>query len=148
MSKLLLPVLLLITALTFAQHGPNRGKIKSLKIAFITEHLNLSSDEAQAFWPVYNDYQEKREALRQKERTEVREKIREANELSEKDARSLLEKYIRFEEEEEALENAFLKNVSKVISAKKTLLLLRSEEEFKRRLIRQYRHNKGSGGHR
>ncbi len=33
-------------------------KIKALKIAFITEKLNLSEKEAQQFWPIYNSYHE------------------------------------------------------------------------------------------
>jgi hypothetical protein len=31
-------------------------KIQSLKIAFITQKLQLTSDEAERFWPIYNDY--------------------------------------------------------------------------------------------
>lgn len=145
--KIILVVVVLFTSTVFyGQRKHNHEKIKSLKVAFITEKLDLSSKEAQAFWPIYNEYQEKREALRQKERTQIRGKIKEANALSEKEAKDLLEKYIRFEDEEEALDKTFLKEVSKEISAKKTLLLLRSEEEFKRQLIKQYRHKKGGGG--
>lgn len=32
------------------------GRIEALKIAFITKKLNLSPEEAQKFWPVYNKY--------------------------------------------------------------------------------------------
>lgn len=32
-------------------------KIQALKIAFITQKLQLTPDEAQKFWPVYNQYQ-------------------------------------------------------------------------------------------
>jgi Skp family chaperone for outer membrane proteins len=32
-------------------------KIKALKIAFITQKLQLTSQEAQKFWPVYNQYE-------------------------------------------------------------------------------------------
>ncbi len=32
-------------------------KIQALKIAFITQKLDLSTDEAQKFWPVYNKYE-------------------------------------------------------------------------------------------
>ena len=148
LKKTILVVILLTTTLSFAQHRPDREKIKSLKVAFITERLDLSTKEAQVFWPIYNEYQENREALRQKERSEIRGKIKNADELSEKQAKDLLEKYISFEDEEEALDKTFLKKVSGVISAKKTLLLLRSEEEFKRQLIKQYRHKRGGGGHR
>ncbi|MEP6948823.1 MAG: hypothetical protein ABI863_06100 [Ginsengibacter sp.] len=31
-------------------------KIQSLKIAFITQKLQLTSDEAEKFWPIYNQY--------------------------------------------------------------------------------------------
>jgi len=148
LKNILIVALLFCTTIFYGQRKENHEKIKSLKVAFITEKLDLSSKEAQVFWPVYNDYQEKREALRQKERTEIKGEIKEANDLSEKDAKKLLEKYISFEEEEEALDKAFLEKVSKVISAKKTLLLLRAEGEFKRELIKQYRHKKGGGGHR
>ena len=143
LTKVMLAVFLLTTSFFFAQRKPDREKIKSLKVAFITERLDLSSKEAEAFWPIYNDYEEKRETLRQKKHDQIRSKIKNASELSEKEAQDLLEKYIVFEEEEDALEKDFLKTVSKVISAKKSLLMLRSEDEFKRQLIKQYRQNGG-----
>ena len=31
-------------------------RIQALKIAFITQKLQLTADEAQKFWPVYNQY--------------------------------------------------------------------------------------------
>ncbi len=31
-------------------------KVQALKIAFITQKLQLTTDEAQKFWPVYNQY--------------------------------------------------------------------------------------------
>ncbi|MGB5556228.1 MAG: hypothetical protein WBM83_16345 [Flavobacteriaceae bacterium] len=114
----------------------------------MTERLDLGSKEAQTFWPLYNEYQENREALRQREYTQIRAKIKDADALSEKEAKKLLDQYISFEEEEEALDKAFLNDVSQVITAKKTLLLLRSEEEFKRQLIKQYRQKYGGGGYR
>ena len=148
LKKVILVALLLTTALSFGQHRPDREKIKALKVAFITERLDLSTKEAQTFWPIYNEYEAKREVLRQKERSQIRAKIKNADELSEKEAEDLLEKYISFEDEEEALDKVFLKTISKVISSKKTLLLLRSEEEFKRQLIKQYRQKRGGGGFR
>ncbi len=143
MNKLLLALFMLFTALSYSQHRHDWEKIKSLKVAFITEKLSLSSKEAQEFWPVYNAYEEKRDALRKREHSEIRNKIKDADALTEKEAGQLLKQYIQLEEEEEELDNDFLKEVSSVISAKKTLLLLRSEEEFKRQLIKQYRSNKG-----
>ena len=143
-NKTFLLLVLCTTTVFYGQRKENHEKIKSLKVAFITEKLDLSSTEAETFWPIYNDYQEKRDALRKKERTEVRSKVKEVNQLSENEAVALLEKHINLKNEKEALHKAFIKSVNKKISAKKTLLLLRAEEEFKRQLIKQYRHKKGS----
>ncbi len=137
---------LLVTAMNFGQNRHDGDKIKALKIAFITERIDLSSKEAQAFWPLYNRYEEKREAMRQKDRTLIRGKIRKVEDLSEQEAIKLLDEYINFEEEEERLDTDFYKEVAKVISAKKALLLLRSEEDFKRQLIKEYRQKHGGGG--
>lgn len=32
------------------------GRIEALKIAYLTKKLNLSTEEAQKFWPIYNQY--------------------------------------------------------------------------------------------
>jgi len=45
-----------------AQDGVNLG---ALKIAYITKRLNLSTEEAQRFWPIYNQYDEELRMTRQ-----------------------------------------------------------------------------------
>lgn len=147
LKKIMMITVLLVSTQIYAQKKHDHERIKSLKIAFITERLDLSSKEAQVFWPIYNEYEKNREALRQRERSQIRSKIRDSENLTEKEANDLLRQYLSFEEEEEELDKDFIQKVTKVISAKKTLLLLRSEEEFKRQLIKQYR-NKNSGGMR
>ncbi|HEA22312.1 hypothetical protein LCGC14_1664180 [marine sediment metagenome] len=135
--------LLLSTSQIFAQHKPDKDKIKSLKVAFLTERLDLTSKEAQTFWPVYNEFEDKREAMREREHTEIREKMWNSESLSEKEASALINHYLRFEEEEEELDKNFIESIREVIPAKKTLMLLRSEYEFKRQLLKQYRNKKG-----
>ena len=142
MNKLLLILFILFTTLSYGQRG-NKEKIKSLKVAFITDRLELTSKEAQQFWPVYNKFEEQREDLRQKERTAVRDKIRNAAELTEDEAVQLLTQFISFKERAEILDTSYLNELKKVLSSKKTLLLLSAEEEFKRHLIKQYRQNRG-----
>ena len=34
------------------------GRVEALKIAYLTKKLNLSTEEAQKFWPIYNKYTE------------------------------------------------------------------------------------------
>lgn len=142
MNKLLILLLILFTTLSYGQRG-NREKIKSLKVAFITDRLELTSNEAQQFWPVYNTFEQQRESLRHKERSEVGERINNAAELTEDEAKLVLTQLTSFKEEAEILDKSYLKEIKKVLSSKKTLLLLSAEEEFKRQLIKQYRQNRG-----
>ncbi|MEP2278563.1 hypothetical protein [Maribacter sp.] len=143
MNKFIIIIFLCATSFSFAQKKQDWEKINTLKVAFITEKLSFSTKEAQDFWPVYNEYQEKRNTLRKKSYNQVRGKIKDVDTLTEKEAENLLALHIQIEEEEEALDTSFLNKISKVITAKKTLLLLRSEDEFKRQLMKQYRQNKG-----
>lgn len=138
--------LLLIGSMTFVygQHKPDRDKIKTLKVAFITERLSLTSSEAESFWPIYNKYEEERHNLRKREWKEVWDKLSTVDNISEKEAIGLLSKYIALEDEEEKLDKAFLQKLSKVITAKKTLLLMKAEEDFKRQLIKQAHQRQGS----
>lgn len=60
MKKFVLILTIFFSALTvlYAQgeNDPRGEKIQALKIAFITQKLDLTADEAQKFWPVYNQY--------------------------------------------------------------------------------------------
>ncbi len=137
-------LLLCSISFVFAQHNPDRDKIKTLKVAFITERLELSSTEAQSFWPIYNKYEEDRHALRKREWKEVWDKTKELDNVSEKESGLLLNTYLEIENEQEKLDKAFLQKMSKVITAKKTLLLMRAEEDFKRQLIKQSHQRQGN----
>ncbi|HET8736655.1 MAG TPA: hypothetical protein VFM69_08650 [Pricia sp.] len=140
--KIMACAAILFSSVLSAQRKPDEDKIKSLKVAFFTERLELSPKEAQSFWPIYNEYEEKRDAMREREHNQIRSKIKNSDNLTEKESDQLLKQYLIFEEEEEELDKDFIERISKVISAKKTLLLLRSEYEFKKQLLKQYRDRK------
>ena len=62
MKKFILIIIFALGSFCFVkaqdEDGSNRAeKIQALKIAFITQKLGLSAEEAQRFWPVYNQYQ-------------------------------------------------------------------------------------------
>ena len=126
-----------------SQEKQDWDKIKSLKIAFITERLDLTPKEAQSFWPIYNEHQSKREGLFREERFEIGSEIKNLDALSDARAGELLARMQKLEEEKYNVEKSYIEKISKTISAKKTILLMRSEEDFKRQLIKQYRQKKG-----
>lgn len=135
--------LLFSTTLMFGQRKPDKEKIKSLKVAYITERLNLKSGEAQAFWPIYNAHEEQMESFRDQERSQIYGKLKDMESLSDKEIETLLRELITLKNKKHAANQQFLKDIQKVISAKKTFLLLKTENGFKRRLLQQYRQKQG-----
>lgn len=65
MKKIILLLIIFLSAgqMAFAQKGQREERIKALKIAFITQKLHLTADEAKKFWPVYNQYENEIEKL-------------------------------------------------------------------------------------
>lgn len=146
-KKILILVAFLCLATNFyAQVRPVRDKIKSLKVAFFTERLDLSSTEAESFWPVYNEHEQAMESFRKTERTEFRGKLRTLDGLSDKEAEALLKKYMFLQQEKQKAQQSFVVKMKGILSAKKTILLLKTEEEFKKELIKKYRQRRSGGG--
>ncbi|MGI9551474.1 MAG: hypothetical protein ACR2MT_09760 [Aurantibacter sp.] len=146
LKNLTVLVILLTSTVFYGQRRPDRDKIKSLKIAFITERLSLSSNEAEAFWPIYNEHEGNIEAIKRKERREIRGRLMDFDQLSEKEANNLLSDLIALEGEKHQLNVAFMERMSKAISAKKTFLLIKAEEDFKKRLLKEMRNRRKGGG--
>ncbi|MCM4163254.1 hypothetical protein DHC50_06550 [Arenibacter sp. A80] len=143
--KILAPLLFLFATLSLsAQEKQDWEKIKSLKVAFITEKLNLTSKEAQSFWPIYNQHQAEKEGFYREDRFEIGSEIKKLDALSDAQAEELLVRMQRLEGEKYKAEKSYIEKVSKTISAKKTILLMRSEEDFKRQLLKQYKQGKGN----
>ncbi len=138
-SKLFATALLLSCSFSFAQTGSGMDKIKSLKIAFITERLSLTSDEAAVFWPVYNEHEAALEDLRIRERDEIRNKLQDFRNMSDQQIRTLMDKYLALQEERNRKNTDFLKRMANLISARKTFLLIKAEDDFKKRLLQQIR---------
>ena len=59
MKKYLLIIIAIFGTISFtmAQNGNDHEKIQALKVAFITQKLHLTPQEAEKFWPVYNQYE-------------------------------------------------------------------------------------------
>lgn len=127
-----------------AQDERNKEQIKTLKIAFFTEQLSLSPDEAAVFWPIYNAHEREKEALRDQQRGEIRDRFPNLDEISEEEAGKALERYLELEEQEEELDKAFYERIALEFSAVRTLKLFQAERDFRRRLFQEYRKRRGN----
>ncbi len=119
--------------------GPSASgteKVQALKVAFITKRLSLTPAEAQVFWPIYNEYQEKRDNLR-KQAQEDRKKVREqADKLTDEELQKLADSEIEFRKNDVALQAEMHEKLKKILPARKLALLYVAEEDFKKELIR------------
>lgn len=130
---------------SYAQKQKGKEKIRAYKIAFLTEKLNLSSAEAEKFWPIYNTYDKKMSELHYKKRKDIKQKIKQMggiNNFDEKSAKELIEKMHLLEEKRIKTKRSFFKDVKSVLSYKKMLQLKISEHNFNRKLMRKLRGKK------
>ena len=142
-TKILFPIIfLLVASLSFSQgFKEKREKVKALKVAYITEQLELTTDEAQKFWPIYNAFDEKQSELRHEKMRAILDRFKPGNveKLSEKDASNSLIQMEKIEEDLFNLKKKFIKDLQGVISAKKIIKLKKAEEDFNRELLKQMR---------
>lgn len=121
----------------FAQYHRERNEqIEVIKIAFITNKLDLRTEEAQKFWPVYNNYQ--------KELMELIKKRREDRQKADIAPNDKINADLAYESKMLDLKKKYKKFYSKVIPPEKILLLYQAEHEFREHLIKQLNHRRKS----
>ena len=140
MKKLILLSCLFFTTLNLMAQPPGRkgmkDKIRTLKVEFITEKLDLSSGEAENFWPIYNAFDKAYMELRHEKLKGLKDNLKEGiNMLSEKEALSKLNEMTDIEDELVKLKQMFRYQLDGVISNKKILLLKIAEDGFNRRMM-------------
>tara|TARA_R110002096_G_scaffold236447_3_gene427017 strand:- start:8354 stop:8800 length:447 start_codon:yes stop_codon:yes gene_type:complete len=129
----------LFTLNAFSQHK-DRERIKALKISFITSKLDLTSKEAQEFWPVYNAYDEATLKIKHQDIRNIRREIKQnLNTLSEDKAKELLNKLVIAENKLHEEKVNLIEKLKKIISPKKIIVLKAAEDDFNRQLFDQYK---------
>ncbi len=126
MKKFFLILTLIGSFGTLKAQDDHWEKVQALKIAFITQKLELNSDEAQKFWPVYNRYE-----------TEIRQVM--------KDNKSSMN-VIEGEEKILNVKKKYQIEFSRIIGGPKTNTLFNSEREFRGVLMRQLKGKDGKDG--
>ena len=140
--SLFLLIFLLNTLTGNAQNrkfGPAKQseRIDAQKVAFITDQLQLTPDEAQKFWPVYNQFNAEKEDLN-KEFIQLNNKFRKNEDImTDKDAVELSDSYIRHSQKMVDLQKEYHIKLKEVLPPKKLLKLYNVEREFQRLLLKR-----------
>ncbi|MDP4184888.1 MAG: hypothetical protein Q8862_06975 [Bacteroidota bacterium] len=132
-----------------AQHGEEGGmweRFKAQKISFITSNLNLTPEEAQKFWPLYNEFEKKRIDLQLQKRELDHKFKKESSTLSENEVEKMLSSLNDIFFDEAKLLKEYNKKFMQIIPPKKVFLLYQVENQFRANMIRQFKPPHPGGG--
>ncbi len=147
-TKFIFLLCIAFTITTFSQRGTDfkekKAQIKALKVGYITTELNLTSEEAAKFWPLFNAFEEKQQEIRKQKMKSFMDRSKEdaIDKLSEKEATTILNQLESNDEELHQLKKKFVSSLKNVLPAVKILKLKKAEEEFSKKLLKQYRDKK------
>ena len=110
---------------------------KSEKIAYITTTMNLTPEEAEVFWPIYNKYSTKKDVMLVSMRDYRVALTDDYDELTEAQAKEAIDYFQKHMKEMNALLIVSQNEYLKVLSAKKVLLLTKAEKDFRRQMLRK-----------
>lgn len=127
----------------FAQNGIKEKKeqLKKLKTTFFTSELGLTDNEAEKFWSLYNDYDDKQFDIRHQKIKSYKNLLKTSsiNKMSEKEAGELLAQIESTDEELYELKKKLFTKLKSFLPKIKILKLKKAEEDFNRILLKQYK---------
>jgi len=124
-----------------AQGGPDGGRrgqrlaqLENAKIAFITTRVSLTQDQAQKFWPLYNEFADRRRELNRNGRL-LRRDVTEG--LTDAQIRDNITQSFALRQQELNLEKDYFEKFQRVISLRQVAQLLTAERDFTKEVIRR-----------
>lgn len=125
---------------SFAQEQTRQERVEALRVAFITNELNLSPKESEKFWPLYNEFRTKSASITKKGQKKHRPNL---DEMTDKEIEEWLDDGLKAKEEKIALQREYSQKLKKVIGIRKVAQLQMAERKFKRTLLERARERKG-----
>jgi len=128
-----------LVLLTFAAGAQNPGqeRLNSYKIAFLTNRLKLTPSEAEKFWPVYNESQERRLEIQQ-ERVKLNMMFnQEGSSMTDEQLITLGDKFIELEVAETELTMKFHQALKAVLPPVKIIRLYQAENQYRQQLLKE-----------
>ncbi|MFT4738011.1 MAG: uncharacterized DUF497 family protein [Cyclobacteriaceae bacterium] len=122
-----------------AQTSETLNKIETAKIALISSRLQLSPEQAQQFWPIYNEYFNKQKEARMVY-NDARKMI-DPKKASEEENKRLLELGLEVKENQLAIERNYSGKMLNVISSRQMMELRGAESDFRKMLVERVRTN-------
>jgi hypothetical protein len=125
---------------SIAQRGAaKRERIQALKVAFITEELQLTSEQAKVFWPVYDQLEEELSALRRQSNRQP-----DLSAASDKEIENWVLNKLDLEAQQAALKKTYIGRFKEIITWQQIATLLQVEKRFKKELLQRIQERRGA----
>ena len=138
MKKILTFALIIVGFTAIAQNKNQqdaKSKLEAARIALITDRLGLTPEQAQQFWPIYNEYAEQRRAIQQEFR-ESRKGLDMEN-LSEEQSQAMVRARMQGKQKQLDLETRYSERLMNVINTRQLMSLKKAEDDFRGMIIRR-----------
>lgn len=130
-------VMMILSSLRVSAQNPNLEKLNSYKIAFFTQKLNLTPQEAEKFWPLYNDYQDRKNKIQVERVQMTRTVVQNGANMSDKELTELGDKYFGLEVKEADLSKEFYNNMKGALPPLKIFKFYQAENQYKLVLLNE-----------
>lgn len=120
------------------------AKMKAERVSFLTDKLQLTVEEAEKFWPVYNEYLSKREEMMFGKRERMTRNF-DPSQLSDEEMNKMLDDILDQEIKLAQLKKDYFIKLKEVLPVRKVLKLQRVEQEFMNHMLNQIRDSRSSG---
>lgn len=134
---IVLLTLLMFTGIRLTAQNQNLEKLNAFKIGFFTKKLNLTSQEAEKFWPVYNEYQKQKDMIQQDKRSLIRDFIQTESTLNDNQLTEIGDKFVGYISQESSLAITFHKNLKEVLPPAKVIRFYQAENQYKTQLLNE-----------
>ena len=137
-------VMVLLTSVTGVYgQGPRMmgqgqpDKLTSFKIAFFSSRLDLSPQEAEKFWPLYNDFSERKSNLQVERISLIQNALQNEASMTEGELGTTADKLVKTFSDEADLVVSFNEALKKVLPPAKVIRLYQIENQYKQQLLRE-----------
>lgn len=127
-----------ISAQQRGQRAANQEKIQAFKVSFFTEKLQLSPAEAEKFWPLFNQFEKDKKALRSK----YDKKGSRIELLSDNEVKDYILRQMEKEQEMIDLRKGYIMDFMDVLPIRKVAMLQRIDREYKKAILDEIRNRR------
>ena len=137
--KILFLLLFLTNLLSAQKTKVSLEKVDAYKKIYLTDKLNLNSENESKFWIAYNNYQDSLRIIYRAKRLKYRKINLDSSNLSETEYKQFIDDFLDYEKKKIDLRAKLIVDLKEFMTLKKTVSLFRIEDDFRKEMMKKLR---------